>query len=233
MTDQAWMPRSRTSLTLPRWVIVLIVICCLIEGALALCDLTGTGFPVRMQGFGGLTYYVTLPVRQAVFAVLGFWSPQFHALHGVYPGQPALMFFSYGLLHSGLAHLGMNMLSLAAVGRELHRLIGARRMAVVYLVSQIAAALLFAVMKPDAGPMVGASGAIFGLAGALVAHAAVAGYRRQRPLGQLIRAVTILVVLNIVLTVAMPAIAWEAHLGGALAGLLMGVFTGIRATPRR
>lgn len=231
MAQTAGRVRARRATALPRWVVGLILICCAIEAALTLCDLLGLGFPLRVQGFGGMTYYISLPVRQAVTSVLGFWSPQFHALQGVYPGQPVVMFLSYGLLHAGLVHLGMNMLSLAAVARELNPLIGPRRMAVVYAVSQVAAALLFALMKPQAGPMVGASGAIFGLAGALVGHAAIVGYRRRRPLGQLARAVVILIVLNVALTVLIPSIAWEAHLGGALAGLAMGIVTGLRATP--
>lgn len=232
-------PPSRARRQLPVWVVVLIAACCLIEGGLFLAELFGlrvaifvpgrTGF--ALPGAGG--YRVGIPIRQFVYGLFGFWSPQFHAGHGLYPGQPAVMFLTYGLLHSGLMHLGMNMLSLAAVARELDRLIGSRMMALVYLVSQIAAALLFALMAPDAGPMVGASGAIFGLAGALIGHAAVSGWRRHRPLGQLWRGVALMVVLNVALTVLMPSIAWQAHLGGTLAGLAMGAWTGMRANPRR
>jgi rhomboid protease GluP len=80
--------------------------------------------------------------------------------------------------------------------------------------------------------MIGASGAIFGLAGALIGYAAVTGWRRRRPLGQLWRGVGLMVVLNVALTVLMPSIAWEAHLGGALAGLAMGAAMAMRHNPR-
>ena len=195
------------------WVVVLIVLCCVIEAAFWLAP---------AFGWGGL--------RQAADFLGGFWSPVLWGGHGIYPLQPVVMFFTYGLLHSGLAHLGMNMLSLVAIARELTWMIGARRMFVVYAVTQIAAALVFAIMAPAAGPMIGASGAIFGLAGALIGHAAVSGWRRNRPLGQLWRGVALIVGLNVALTVLLPSIAWEAHLGGAVAGLLMGAFTGYRAT---
>lgn len=201
---------------LPRWVIGVMVLCTVIEAAFWLAPLVGLGGLRRAADFLG-----------------GFWSPVFWAGHGIYPFQPLVMFASYGLLHSGLAHLAMNMLSLMAIARELNVLIGARRMFVVYVVSQIAAALAFALMAPDAGPMIGASGAIFGLAGALIGHAAVAGRRLNRPLGQLWRGVALIVVLNVALTVLIPSIAWEAHLGGAVTGLMMGAFTGHRATRRR
>ena len=83
-------------------------------------------------------------------------------------------------------------------------------------------------MQPESGPMVGASGAIFGLAGALIAVAMLDRRRRQKPLGPLWRAVANIVVLNLGLTFLVPSIAWQAHLGGALAGLVMGLLIGPR-----
>ena len=190
---------------LPLWVKAVIVLCCAMQGLAILADLMG--WPI---------------FRQAITFLGGFWSAILWAGHGIFPGHPLTMFVTYGFLHAGLLHLGMNMLSLAVLARELNRLIGARRMALIYAVTQVAAALLFALMAPDGGPMVGASGAIFGLAGALVGFAAVTGWLRRRPLGQLWRGVALMVGLNVALTLLMPAIAWEAHLGGTLAGLLMG-----------
>lgn len=211
---------------LPLWVKIVIALCCGIEALLLICDLLGWRLTVVISQPGILSYFnqqrIGIPIRQAVDFLFGFFSAQFHARQGVYPGQPAIMFLTYGLLHAGPIHLGMNMLSLVALARELNRLIGPARMALVYALSQVAAALLFARMTPDGGPMIGASGAIFGLAGALVGFAAMTGWRRRRPLGQLWRGVAVMVVLNVALTVLMPSIAWQAHLGGTLAGLVMG-----------
>ncbi|MDQ1900871.1 rhomboid family intramembrane serine protease [Paracoccus sp. WLY502] len=200
---------------LPWWVKAVIVLCCAIQGMTILADFLG--YPI---------------VGQALVIFGGFWSPILWAGHGVFPGHVVSVFVTYGFLHAGLLHLTMNMLSLVALARELNRLIGPRRMAVVYAVSQVAAALLFALMAPDGGPMIGASGAIFGLAGALVGYAAVTGWRLRRPLGQLWRGVAVMVVLNVALTVLMPSIAWEAHLGGALAGLAMGGWMAMGRSPR-
>ncbi len=212
---------------LPLWVKAVIVLCCGIEALLTVSDLLGWRLTFAVSQQPGIFSYfnqqrIGISIRQVVDFLFGFFSAQVHAWQGIYPGQPAIMFLTYGILHAGPIHLGMNMLSLVAIARELNRLIGPGRMALVYAVAQVAAALLFAVMTPDGGPMIGASGAIFGLAGALIGFAAVTGWRHRRPLGQLWRGVALMVVLNVALTVLMPSIAWEAHLGGALAGLVMG-----------
>lgn len=201
---------------LPLWVKAVIVLCCAVQALILAADLLG--YPI---------------LRQAALIFGGFWSPIVWAGHGIFPGHLLSIFVTYGFLHAGLLHLGMNMLSLVAVGRELNRLIGPGRMALVYAVTQVAAALLFAAMTPDGGPMIGASGAIFGLAGALIGYAAVTGWRLRRPMGQLWRGVALMVVLNVALTVLMPSIAWEAHLGGTLAGLVMGAWMALGRDRRR
>ncbi|WP_265501735.1 rhomboid family intramembrane serine protease [Paracoccus beibuensis] len=206
--------RALAPARLPVWLRVLIGACCLIEVLLFVAGLFG--YPA---------------VRQATFMLVAFWSLLFWDGAGIYPGQWLVMFLTYGLLHAGPLHLGMNMISLAAVGRELSGMVGSGRMALIYLASQIGGALTFALMQPDAGPMIGASGAVFGVAGALVGHAAVTLRRRQRPTAPLVRAVGLLLALNIGLTLLMPSIAWEAHLGGALSGLLLGVAFAL-STPR-
>ncbi|WP_170167066.1 rhomboid family intramembrane serine protease [Paracoccus methylarcula] len=192
--------------SLPHWMIALILVCCVIEAGLWLAP---------MLGYGG--------VRVAVNLAGGFWSPLLWRGGGLYPGQPVLMFVTYGLLHGGLAHLAMNMFSLAAVGRELARFLRPLPMLAVYLVSQIAAGVLFALISPAPGPMVGASGAIFGLAGALIGQAIKWRRSRRMSMRPIWRAVLIIGGLNIALTLLVPQIAWQAHLGGIIAGFVMGL----------
>lgn len=196
---------------LPLWVRALILVCLLAEGILSVADLAG--YPA---------------LRPATFMLGAFWSPLLMQGVGLYPGQGVAMFLTYGLLHGGLLHVAMNMVSLAAIARELTRMIGPGAMALTYLASQIAAALLFAVMQPQAGPMIGASGAVFGLAGALVGYAAINLTRRRKALTPLFRSVGLILLLNVALTVMMPSIAWQAHLGGAAAGLVIGLALGMR-----
>jgi membrane associated rhomboid family serine protease len=76
-------------------------------------------------------------------------------------------------------------------------------------------------------PTLGASGAIFGLFGALFAI----GFKLGRPGMQLIRANLGILILNLVITFAVPGIAWEAHIGGLIVGFLLTLL--IYTAPRR
>ncbi|MDO5621472.1 MAG: rhomboid family intramembrane serine protease [Paracoccus sp. (in: a-proteobacteria)] len=152
----------------------------------------------------------------------GFWPQLFHGVRGVYPGQIAGMFVTYGFLHAGWLHLGMNMLSLAVLIRAMRPGFSTGQLLLIYALSQIAAAGLFAVMLPDGGPMIGASGAVFGLAGALFGFAFTRARRLHLPMDQIARSAALLVLINLGLTLVLPGIAWQAHLGGALAGLALG-----------
>lgn len=201
---------------LPRWAIIVILICVLVEAGIVLGSM------------------IWMPLaRNMVMLLGGFWPPLLHGGTGVYTGQPVVMFVTYGFIHAGLMHLAMNMISLAAVAEQLARFMTARQMLAVYAVSQIAAALLFAVMAPQAGPMIGASGAVFGVAGALVGYVYVLQKSRGATLTPLMRSAGVIVVLNVALTILVPSIAWQAHLGGAAAGLIMGVAMARRRILRR
>lgn len=197
---------------LPLWVRILIALCCVVEAALWINPDVGLG----------------VPLRTAANVVGAFWAPVLETGQELYQGQTIAMFLTYGLLHGGLAHLGMNMFSLAAVGAELARFLSPVRMAFVYLASQIVAALAYALISATSAPMVGASGAIFGLAGALIAQAVKWRRHNAMSMRPIWRAVLIIGGLNLALTFAVPNIAWQAHLGGVLAGFALGFILPLR-----
>lgn len=123
-------------------------------------------------------------------------------------------------LHGGLLHIGVNMISLWYLGRFIEAAAGSTRMALVYFVSLIASGFGVVYLSPAANAMVptlGASGAIFGLFGALFAI----GFKLGPPGMQLVRANIGILVLNLVFTFAVPGIAWEAHVAGLAAGFLL------------
>jgi rhomboid protease GluP len=126
-------------------------------------------------------------------------------------------------LHIGVIHILMNMWGLWIIGQLLERLAGSMAMALIYLFSGIAGGMASVAFHPHV-PSAGASGAIFGLVGALfglLLHA-----RDVLPparLRQLRSGIIAIVILNIFFGLSVPEIDNAAHAGGAIAGLLAGL----------
>lgn len=114
-----------------------------------------------------------------------------------------------GFLHVGPLHIAFNMLALWIIGRDVEGVLGRGRFLAVYLVSLLGGSATVMLFQPDS-QVAGASGAVFGLMGAL----AVVLRRLQAPAGQVIG----LIVVNIVLSVVIPNISLVAHLGGLVVG---------------
>ena len=159
--------------------------------------------------------------RMAAYEYGGFWSGLLRDWVPTYPGQAFAMFATYGFLHGGLSHLALNMVTLIVFGSILAQRYGGGAILVLYALSQIGGGLAYGLLSPaDNVPMVGASGAIFGLAGAFLMLSA----RQLRIRGQsvipVLKSAGALVLLNLVLWWAMAGgLAWQAHLGGALVGI--------------
>jgi len=123
-------------------------------------------------------------------------------------------------LHGGLLHITVNMISLWYLGRFIEAIAGSARMTVIYLVSMIVSGLgVVYLSSPEYAnvPTLGASGAIFGLFGALFAI----GFKLGRPGMQLVRANLGILILNLVITFAVPGISWQAHVSGLALGFLL------------
>ena len=138
--------------------------------------------------------------------------------------------FTSAFLHGGLLHIGVNMISLWSLGRFIETIAGSRRTAIIYFVSLVASGLGVVYLSPAANAMVptlGASGAIFGLFGALFAI----GFKLGPPGMQLVKANIGILVLNLVITFTVPQIAWEAHVAGLVVGFLLTLL--IYTPPRR
>ena len=118
-----------------------------------------------------------------------------------------------GFLHYGLLHLGMNMLVLWWLGRMLEPAIGGVRFLIVYAVAMLGGSLGALVLDPNAFTA-GASGAVFGLGGAVVVAERASRFNRQNSgvLGFLL--------INIVISLSIPGISLGGHVGGLLLGAL-------------
>lgn len=164
-------------------------------------------------------------MRWQVYLRLAFFDLFFEgALSGAtVPFQFWTSFITHAFLHGGLLHLFMNTAIFLALGSMLAKGLGSLRFLALFVVSAIGGALLFALMSDPQGPLVGASGALFGFIGALKRWEwrwiAATGASSRRFWGAILG----LAAINLVLALSFQGaeIAWEAHLGGFIAGWLV------------
>ena len=128
-------------------------------------------------------------------------------------------------LHVGLIHLVVNMYSLRVIGPSVEGLIGRGKFVFIYLISAISASLMSLVFVDSNIVSVGASGAIFGLMGALLYF----GYHYRLYLNDAIKTQIIPVILfNLIIGFMMPGIDNGAHIGGLIGGYLATMAIGIK-----
>jgi membrane associated rhomboid family serine protease len=120
-----------------------------------------------------------------------------------------------GFLHDGILHIAVNMLSLYFVGSALEPAVGRVNFAAIYLASLLAGSFGALLFQPHV-PTVGASGAIFGIFGALI----IVAYHRGIPIWQ--SGLGMVLVINLIFSVTFSGISIGGHLGGLIAGLICG-----------
>jgi rhomboid protease GluP len=123
-------------------------------------------------------------------------------------------------LHGGIAHLLMNGFSLYVVGPDTERVYGTWRFLGVYLLSGLAGSVLSYSFSPN--PSVGASGAIFGLVGALIMFF----YITRQILGEFgrsqVQGLAAILLINLAFGFTSPGIDNLGHIGGLLGGMVAG-----------
>jgi membrane associated rhomboid family serine protease len=115
-------------------------------------------------------------------------------------------------LHASVLHIGLNMVVLYMVGIPVERFLGPWRYLTIYIVSGLAGSAGALVVDPTT-VTVGASGAIFGLFGALF----IIEYQQT---GAITGQAFTLIAINLVLSFAIPNISWGGHVGGLIGGIL-------------
>lgn len=155
---------------------------------------------------------------------LAFWAPRLYPeLLGVFEPWRLL---TAALVHSSFWHLALNMLALWMIGRSLEPLLGRARFVTLYLLSALGGSVAVALLSFTT-PVVGASGAIFGLFGALL----VIG----RHIGANIAGIAVILAINLAIGFV-PGfnVSWQAHVGGLVVGLAVAfVYTRTRARRQR
>ncbi|MGC1166540.1 MAG: rhomboid family intramembrane serine protease [Solirubrobacterales bacterium] len=118
-----------------------------------------------------------------------------------------------GFLHASLFHIGFNMLLLFFLGRLLEPALGTPRFVALYFASLLAGSMGALLLDPNALTL-GASGAVFGLAGATFVIA------RGRGMDAIAGEIGFLIVFNLIFSFVVPRISVGGHLGGLAAGFL-------------
>jgi len=135
--------------------------------------------------------------------------------YGMWPARVAVngawwLLLTSAFLHGSFLHIAFNMYVLFALGPVLERVLGHGRYLTLYLIAALGGGVASFWFSSVNAVSVGASGAIFGLMGALV----VAGRRLRYD----IRQVLILLAINLVIGFIAPGVDWRAHLGGLVTG---------------
>lgn len=187
-----------------------------------------------MSRYPGLITYILIGINVAIFlgeAVLsGFnlFDTTNNALV-LWGMQDPILILQYGqywriltamFLHASLIHIALNMLSLFIIGRVVEMYYGSWRYLLIYLLSGIAGGLTALFIAPT--QVIGASGAIFGVFGAL----GMFYFLNRHALGVYGRGAignwVFWLVLNLVLGFSMGGISMTAHIGGLVGGLILG-----------
>ncbi|WP_328360997.1 rhomboid family intramembrane serine protease [Streptomyces sp. NBC_00445] len=146
--------------------------------------------------------------------LIGEWPPApFTPTEGVAAGEWYRLFTSM-FTHEEIWHIAFNMLSLWWLGGPLEAALGRARYISLYLVSGLAGSALTYLLESPTTASLGASGAIFGLFGATAVLV--------RRLNYDMRPIIALLVINLIFTFGWSSIAWQAHIGGLVGGLLIG-----------
>jgi membrane associated rhomboid family serine protease len=118
-----------------------------------------------------------------------------------------------GFLHGSILHLIFNVYILWVIGSQLESIVRNIKFIIIYFVSLLGGSLASYLFSPFGSNSIGASGAIFGLMGAML----VVGRKRNLDISQ----ITTLVAINVVIGFVLSGIDWRAHLGGLAAGAVI------------
>ena len=116
-------------------------------------------------------------------------------------------------LHASILHIGFNMFALYIIGSPVEQYLGKARYIGLYFVSGLAGSAGALVQSPHT-PTLGASGAIFGILGAMLII-------EWQATGRLAGNAMTLIVINLVISFAIPGISWGGHVGGLIGGILI------------
>lgn len=174
--------------------------------------------------------YALILINTIIFVLMYFFGQEqyFIEKYSVY-GYDILVNHNYyrlitaAFLHGGFSHYLCNMYSLYIIGTQVENFLGRTKYLIIYLFSSLSASLFSVILTR--GLSVGASGALFGLLGALLYF----GYHYRVYLGGVMKSQIIPVILiNLLIGFLVPGIDNFAHIGGLIGGLLITIGVGVK-----
>lgn len=207
---------------------------CVREGSKSVRQ-AGTAYGGKRSANPALTSQVLIAVNAAVFLLIqatgGSASPWLYRLAllptsgtAIVDGQPQTFpgvsdgaywqLITSAFTHLDLWHIGFNMVALWVLGPQLEMVLGRVRFLAIYFLAALSGSALVYWLSNVSTPTIGASGALFGLMGALL----VVAHKVHGNVSQLMMWIG----LNFLITVVGRSfISWQGHLGGFLGGLLL------------
>ncbi|NOR62817.1 MAG: rhomboid family intramembrane serine protease [Rhodobacteraceae bacterium] len=170
-------------------------------------------------------YGIIRELRGSAFAFGALWPGLvWQGWQPMYAGQSIGMMLSHAFLHSGMLHMAMNTVVIMGLGKRLGAVLSNGQLLAVFGISAVAGGLVFLALNRGEIPVVGASGAVFGFFGVWKYFEYTARRRMGLTLGPIWQFIGTLALLNVALYFMVGGmLAWEAHLGGFIAGWLMGM----------
>jgi membrane associated rhomboid family serine protease len=163
-----------------------------------------------------IVFFVTLARRGDVIGNLGL-------AQALFTERPWTIITNL-FVHEGFWHIFGNMITLFFFGRAIYQLVGTRWFLLVYFVGGVVGNLLFVWFGSPSSIAIGASGAIYALAGALVVMMPTMTVAVWGVLPLPLWVVILLFFVLWSVPNVIPGVAWQAHLGGLAAGLIAGFF---------
>ncbi|MFZ9022641.1 MAG: rhomboid family intramembrane serine protease, partial [Litorivicinaceae bacterium] len=187
-----------------------------------------TGLMLMLEGLAQLSdrgWFGVLDLRGLMISYGAFWDFLFPpgAVHqALFPGQSYSMLLTHAFLHAGTIHVLMNAVIFIALGKTLAVYFGLRLVMVTMLLGALSSGVAFGLLESTAAPMVGASGVVFAFIGLWLQASRSELKRLGRPGRSTASVMMSLIVIHVLLHVFMGGqIAWQAHLGGFVAGYFL------------
>jgi membrane associated rhomboid family serine protease len=187
-----------------------------------------TGLMLMLEGLAQLSdrgWFGVLDLRGLMISYGAFWDFLFPpgAVHqALFPGQSYSMLLTHAFLHAGTIHVLMNAVIFIALGKTLAVYFGLRLVMLTMLLGALSSGVAFGLLESTAAPMVGASGVVFAFIGLWLQASRSELKRLGRPGRSTASVMMSLIVIHVLLHVFMGGqIAWQAHLGGFVAGYFL------------